>query len=268
MGLGAALARFAWDLDVMGGVEVGRPAGETCDLLEATAVILAGGLGTRLAPVVGDRPKVLADVGARPFLAYLLDRLAVAGVRRVILCTGHRGGELRAAVGTAYRGMRIAYSEEPTPAGTGGALRLACARTDADPLLVMNGDSFWEFPLPAVWAAHRATGATATLVATEVPDARAFGRVCFGPDGRVTRFEEKSPAPGSAWVNAGVYVLARALACSIAAGRPVSLEREVLPAWIGRGLCAYPARGSFFDIGTPRAYAAAQERLLETGGPP
>jgi len=249
----------------MDGLKSGRPAGGGRDLANTTAVILAGGLGTRLAPVVADRPKVLATVGQRPFLAYLLDRLAAAGLKRVVLCTGHRGADLRAAVGAEYRGMRIAYSQEPGPAGTGGALRLAATRTDADPLLVMNGDSFCEVDLVALWNAHHVSAATATLVVVEVPDARAFGRVRFAADGCVSGFEEKSCDPGPAWVNAGVYVLARALACAIAPAPPVSLEREVLPEWIGRGLRAYPVRGSFFDIGTPSTYAAAQGRALEMG---
>lgn len=249
----------------MGGVGEGRPVLRPADLSAATAVILVGGLGTRLAPVVADRPKVLAHVGARPFLGYLLDGLASAGLRRVLLCSGHRGDELRAAVGTRYRGMQLDYSHEPAPAGTGGALRLAAMLSDGDPLLVMNGDSYCEVDLAALWSAHHARGASATMVVSEVADARRFGRVTFDEAGRVTGFSEKSPETGPGWVNAGVYVLGRALVCAIPERAPLSLEHEVLPSWIGRGLLAHPVRGSFFDIGTPPTYADAQAQALEIG---
>src|SRR5438094_528454 len=100
------------------------------ELLEA--VILAGGLGTRLRSAVADRPKVMAEVCGRPFLAHLLDQLAGQGVRRVVLCTGYRGEQVEAAFGDAYGALALDYSPEPEPLGTGGALRLALPRVAAD----------------------------------------------------------------------------------------------------------------------------------------
>ncbi len=95
------------------------------DLSKVTAAILAGGLGTRLRPVVPDRPKVLADVRGRPFLAYLLDNLVVQGVREVVLCTGYLGEQIRKAFGETWGPLRLWYSQEEAPLGTAGALRLA-----------------------------------------------------------------------------------------------------------------------------------------------
>jgi NDP-sugar pyrophosphorylase family protein len=215
---------------------------------------------------VGDRAKVLADVGGRPFLAHLLDRLGAAGCRRVVLCTGHRGDEVRAAVGERYGEVAIAYSHETVVAGTGGALRLAASRVDDDAVLVLNGDSWCDVDLAAVWARQHAGDAVATMVVTEVADARRFGRVEFDAAGRVTAFREKDGDPRPGWVNAGIYVARRELLLAIDACRPVSLEAEVLPAWIPRGLQAFAARGTFFDIGTPRAYAAAGGELAAGGG--
>jgi NDP-sugar pyrophosphorylase family protein len=86
-----------------------------------TAAILAGGLGTRLRPVVGDRPKVLAEVAGRPFLTIILDQLAAAGFREVVLLTGHGADEVRGSLGAAHAGLRLTYSAEPAPLGTGGA---------------------------------------------------------------------------------------------------------------------------------------------------
>ena len=96
------------------------------------AVVLAGGMGTRLRSVVADRPKVLAPVAGRPFLTYLLDQIADAGVERVVLSTGHMAEQFADAIGDHYRNMSITYAQEEQPLGTGGAIRFACGFTDAD----------------------------------------------------------------------------------------------------------------------------------------
>src|SRR5690349_11866919 len=111
-------------------------------LRDTTALILAGGLGTRLRSVVADVPKVLAPVHGRPFLACLLDQLADAGLTHAVLCTGYRADLVAAAFGTKYRNLTLDYSEETEPLGTGGALRLAIDRARSQTVLAMNGDSF------------------------------------------------------------------------------------------------------------------------------
>jgi D-glycero-alpha-D-manno-heptose 1-phosphate guanylyltransferase len=222
-----------------------------------TALVLAGGLGTRLAPVLGGRPKVMAEIAGRPFLAFLLDRLAREGVADVVVCSGYLGDQIAAAIGHRHRGMRIAYSHETTPLGTGGALRHALALVGDETVLALNGDSLSRASLRRLWAWHRARGAEATLLLTRVADATRFGRVELARSGRVVRFEEKAPGAGPAWISAGVYVLTRRLLADIPPDRPVSLEHEVLPAWIGRGLYGWPSDGAFLDIGTPEDFAAA-----------
>lgn len=223
-----------------------------------TALVLAGGLGTRLRPVVADRPKALAEVGGRPFLAYLLDQLAGTGIRRVVLCTGHLGEQIPRAFGDVYRGLRLVYSREASPLGTGGALRLALPLLRSDIVLVMNGDSYCGMALKRFWNRHRACGGAGSLVLTRVSETSRYGRVlCRG--GRVVRFEEKDGRGGPGWVNAGVYLLARRVMAAIPAGRAVSLEREVLPALVQQGLCGYLSRGRFVDIGTPETYALARQ---------
>jgi NDP-sugar pyrophosphorylase family protein len=245
---------------------VPEPQATVASIADATALILAGGLGTRLAPVVPDRPKPLADVGGRPFVAWLLDQLVAAGVRRAVLCIGHRGGDVQAALGARRGPLALEYSAELVPLGTGGALRLAATRSASDPVLVLNGDSFCEVDLGAVWVRHHARRAAATIVATEVADVADFGALDLDGEGRVHAFREKG-IRGRGLVNAGIYVLARALLLEIPAGRPVSLECEVLPRWVGRGLVAHPTTGRFIDIGTPPAYARAARILEEARSP-
>ncbi len=223
-----------------------------------TAVILAGGLGTRLRPVIGDRPKVLAPVSGRPFLAYLLDQLATAGMRKVVLCTGHLGEQIRATFGDSYGGLELRYSHENKPLDTAGALRLALPLLDTDPVLVMNGDSYCQVSLDAFLRWHDERQALASLLLTYVDDTGRYGRVVVDEEGAVRSFEEKSSSGNPGFINAGIYLLSQEVLKSIPAHRAVSLEHEVFPSWIGRGLYGYTGGGVFLDIGTPESYAAAQ----------
>jgi NDP-sugar pyrophosphorylase family protein len=229
------------------------------DLAGVTAAILAGGLGTRLRPVVANRPKVLAEIRERPFLAYLLDQLAGAGIRHVVLCTGYLGEQVRTVFGDSYSSLRLIYSQESSPLGTAGALRLALPLFESDSVLVMNGDSFCQANLRAFWAWHCARGADATLLLTKVPDTRRYGRVQVDENGLVLRFDEKGDKDGPGWINAGIYLLNHRLLLTIPASGAVSLEREMFPTWIGRGLYGYRSEGRFLDIGTPEAYALAEQ---------
>lgn len=229
------------------------------NLAGTTAVILAGGLGTRLRSVVQDRPKALVEIVGRPFLTYLFDQLKAAGLREVVVCTGYLGEMIPAALGDSYEGVSLSYSREFSPLGTGGGLRLALPQLRSDSVLVMNGDSYCQADLPGMWARHQAIGAEGSLFLVQMSDCRRFGRVQFDESGALQGFEEKGKQEGAGWINAGIYLLSRRLIESIPADRAVSIEREVFPAWIGRGLYGYPGEGRFLDIGTPETYAAAEE---------
>lgn len=213
---------------------------------EITAAILVGGRGTRLRAVVPDHQKVVAPVAGKPFLFRLLDQIADAGIQRVVLCAGYKSEQVE-SIGASYRGMTLRYSIEPEPLGTAGALRHAQLET---PVIAMNGDSFCDVDLKQLTQPN-------TLVVREIPDTSASGRVEFDSNNVITRFAEKGQS-GRGWINAGIYLLNREFIESIPVGRPVSIEREVFPAWVGR-LRAFPTHGRFLDIGTPETYAAAQD---------
>lgn len=221
------------------------------------AVILAGGRGTRLRPVVADRPKVLAEVNGKPFLAYLLDQLAAAGIARTILCVGYRGEQVQAAFGEVYVGMRLAYSQETTLLGTGGALRLALPLIESETFIVLNGDSFCDVDLMDLWAWQQSREAHATLVLTSKPDTARYGRVSLCVDGTISGFKEKASTVGAGLVNAGIYIFKSEMIRAIPSGRAVSLENEIFPGWVGQGLYGYQSQGRFLDIGTPESYTQA-----------
>lgn len=223
------------------------------------AVVLCGGLGTRLRSVVADVPKVLAPIEGVPFLQHLLRTLAAQGVDDVLLSTGYLGEQIAAFAETlAPDGVRVRCVQEPKPLGTGGALRFVrdAARLST-PFFALNGDTFFTGRLPELATAHPADAA-ATLALVHVPTADRYGAV--EADGsRIVHFREKEAGLGAAWINAGVYVLAPDALDAVPAGEKVSLERDVFPRWRDDGRLhahRFPD-ATFLDIGTPEDYARA-----------
>ena len=222
------------------------------------AVILAGGLGTRLRSVVSDRPKVMAMVAGRPFLTLLLDQLAESGIRRAVLCTGYMADMIRNELGDEYRDIELIYSVEDTPLGTGGALRYAAEQLSGNMLLVLNGDSYCRCNLSVFISGQAASGAYAGMALARVENVARFGAVLTDKASLVESFVEKGGRTGPGWINAGIYLLPLDLVQTISPNRPVSLEREVFPELMTRGLFGYHCPGSFIDIGVPEEYQRSQ----------
>lgn len=236
----------------------GHESAATAGTIPFTAMVLAGGLGTRLRPVLADRPKCLAPVLGEPFVGRLLDQLVRAGCRRTILCTGHLGEQVERELGTSHDGMELVYSREAEPLGTAGALAnaLPLVATDDDAVLVLNGDSYVDVDLAAFVADARRRDGT-TLLAVDVDDTGRFGALELDANGAVRAFAEKRTGGGAGCVNAGIYWLpVRELAALDR--RPASLERDVLPALVGRGLGALRTEAPFLDIGTPESFAQCE----------
>ncbi len=226
------------------------------------AFVLAGGLGTRLQSRFGDLPKALAPIGGRPFLSRQIEWLGGRGVREVVLCAGVGAERLREALGgDRAPGVRIQWSVEPEPLGTGGALALAARFVDG-PALVVNGDTLPECDPLALERERWEHGALGAVALFQVADATSRGRVECGPEGAIIRFVEKDGAfRGPAWVNGGLYAFAPALWRRLPSG-PSSLERDVLPPLAAEGrLRGYRSAGQFFDIGTPEEWERAERHF-------
>jgi D-glycero-alpha-D-manno-heptose 1-phosphate guanylyltransferase len=227
------------------------------------ALILAGGLGTRLAAVVKDRAKPVADVGGRPFLTLILAHLErLREVRRVILCVGHLAHSVESALGSRFGRLALAYSRETKPLGTGGALRLAIKSLGPRaPVLALNGDTWFPVALDRLVGFHRIERPAITMAVARVPDAGRFGAVSLSGT-QAIGFSEKG-ASGAGWINGGIYVLGSA-ALELIAQAPAafSLERDLLPGLARSGrLAAYRSRTRFIDIGLPADYARARGLL-------
>jgi D-glycero-alpha-D-manno-heptose 1-phosphate guanylyltransferase len=226
---------------------------------QVTAVILAGGLGTRLRAAVCDRPKVLADVAGQPFLERIFEQVRGFGIEKVVVCTGYMAEQIEGLYSTSYKNLKITYSREHSLLGTAGALRFALEHIKTEQALVLNGDSYCDFSFQAFCAFHEGTKANASILVTHVEDCARYGSVMLDECGRVESFIEKSNAGGAGLINAGVYLIGRPLIRDIAPGRVLSLEKEVFPQWIGRGLFAYVSNApTFIDIGTPQSFQRAQ----------
>jgi NDP-sugar pyrophosphorylase family protein len=223
------------------------------------ALLLVGGEGTRLRAVLDSAPKPLALVGGRPFLELLVRQLESQGIRDLVLCTGYRAEQIEKIFGNGRRmNVSIAYSREPRPLGTAGALKLARHHLEGESeFLLLNGDSFLELSFGPMIAFHRAHGGVATIASVPVSDTSRYGTLEIGAQGRVRGFREKSGDKGPGFINAGVYVFSSGILERIPEG-PASLERDVLPQALDLGIYALEQPGIFIDIGTPADYARAQ----------
>ena len=227
------------------------------------ALILAGGEGTRLRPLTYTVPKPVLPLAGRPHVAYVIDWLVRHGVDDVIVSCGHLAEGMRNALAELEPGVRIRYAEEPDARGTAGAIRFAEELLD-DRFLVLNGDVLCDLDLTALIEQHARTGARATIALYPVEDPTGYGLVHRRDDGEITEFLEK-PEPDQIdtdEINAGAYLLERSVLDVIPPDRAVSIEREVFPRLIGRGLYGIRLGGYWIDIGTPTRFLEANWDIL------
>jgi NDP-sugar pyrophosphorylase family protein len=225
------------------------------------AFVLCGGLGTRLRPVLADLPKSMALISGTPFLQLLLDRLRSQGVDDLILGTGYMAEKIEGYFGSGDKfALRIRYSREHEPLGTGGALKLA-EPLITDPVVVLNGDSYVEWSLDSMLELLRAKDADIVIVLHAVADVTRYGTVALNHDGRVTEFIEKGMRAGPGLINAGVYLLRKKIVRELPADTAISLEREVFPRLLGQRIYGLVCMGLFIDIGIPDDFQRAQTLL-------
>lgn len=228
------------------------------------AAILCGGMGTRLQAALPNLPKAMAPVGGCPFLEHLVGMLEGWGTIRIVLCVGVGAAVIRRRFEGRQGRAHIEFSEERTPMGTAGALALALPHLHSDPVLVLNGDSLVPgLDMAAFLTAHRRAGAGGALVVVPADERRDAGALTLDDLGRVAQFAEKAvqsskDAGGRMYHSAGIYLLSRAWMDMIPAGRPASLEHELMPRWQARGMMGYAHAGRLVDIGTPERLAQAQ----------
>jgi NDP-sugar pyrophosphorylase family protein len=229
---------------------------------DSIGVVLAGGQGTRLQSVIGERQKVMAEVAGQPFLEMVITHLLENGLDHVVLSLGFGAGEVRQFFDGHRLSKAISYSIESVdrPLGTGGALRAALKQVNCEDVVVANGDTFCELSMAALLKSHRDFGAIATIAISEAHDLGDYAAVEIDMDNRVVAFREKERR-GAGYASMGRYVFARKTIAEIPEGRAVSLELEVLPRLVGKALFAFRSGVGFHDIGTPERYRRAAAML-------
>jgi mannose-1-phosphate guanylyltransferase len=229
------------------------------------AVILVGGEGTRLRPLTSTVPKPVVPLVDRPFIVYMLEWLKRHGVEDVILSCGFLATSVRNVLGDGSQlGLRLRFVEEPEPRGTAGALKYAESFLD-ERFLMLNGDVLTDIDLTAQIAQHERTGASGTLALVPVPDPTNYGLVRLNENNSVREFVEKPSADqiDTNLISAGAYVLERSIVDLIQPDRAVSIEREIWPRLVGKGLYGFPADAYWLDIGTPDRYLQGTFDIIE-----
>jgi mannose-1-phosphate guanylyltransferase len=230
------------------------------------AVILVGGMGTRLRPLTLSVPKPMIPTAGAPFLAHLIARIRAAGIEHIVLGTSYRAEVFESTFGDgSSMGVDLEYVVESEPLGTAGGIRNVADRLRGDRTLVFNGDVLSGVDLRALLAGHDASGADASLYLTKVSDPRPFGCVPTDAAGWVLAFLEKDPTPQTDQINAGTYVLRRELIDSIPVGRPVSVERETFPNLLADGVRIHGHVDTSYwrDLGRPADYVAGSADLVQ-----
>lgn len=232
---------------------------------KVAAVVLAGGLGTRLRGVLPDLPKPMAPVAGRPFVEWVVRYLAAQGVRDVLVSTGYKADAFTSHFSQLQvPGIeRLLCVAESAPLGTAGAFEFSARMSRWQPQrwLVLNGDSLLLCDLEPLMTAD----ADVAILARWMEDASRYGSLEIAPDQHLVRFREKQP--GSGWINGGVYSLTADFAASFPASRPLSWETEVFPSFLASGgrVRAVPADGPFLDIGLPETLAQAAAFIRAQG---
>lgn len=230
------------------------------------ALLLIGGLATRLYPLTRHQPKSLLPICDRELLHYQITQLAKAGISEIVLAAGAHVEQLTSFVANYSGGLSFIVSEEAEPLGTAGAIAQAVRLLDNEPVLVLNADILSSLNITNMLRAHADGNRPATLCGYAVEDPSRYGLLNVA-DGQVTGFTEKPQSTGGDakhYINAGVYVLEPEVYRDIPQGRPVSIEREVFPQLIERAgaLTHYAHSGLWIDVGTFESYFAANFILL------
>lgn len=227
------------------------------------AIVLVGGLGTRLRPLTETVPKPMVDVAGRPFLEYVLDTLVDEGISRVCLAVGYKAEVVEQHFGSVYRGIPLIYSHEDTPLGTGGAIIRALDFVQGESILIVNGDTLFRVNLNDMLEKHDDSHANLTIAVKHMNNFARYGNVILNDRGLVTDFEEKKPK-ADGFINGGVYILNRMCILEIPLPEKFSFERDFMERYCTElEINSYKSDGYFIDIGIPEDLERAHVEFRE-----
>jgi len=225
------------------------------------AIILAGGLGTRLRDTVPDLPKCMAPVAGQPFLAYVIRYLLSQGIEKFIFSLGFKHESIEYFLSTQFPTLAIQYAIEEQPLDTGGAIKLACKKATEENVLVVNGDTLFKANVAAMNDFHVEKRADCTLALKPMKDIHRYGVVELNDDRCVRSFKEKQFYE-EGLINCGVYLLNVTSFMQLGMGDKFSFEKDYLEKFLERlRIYGLPQNEYFIDIGTPEDYDRSQKEL-------
>jgi D-glycero-alpha-D-manno-heptose 1-phosphate guanylyltransferase len=225
------------------------------------AIILAGGFGTRLQTVVSDVPKPMAPINNEPFLNYIFDYLKHYKIEHVVLSTGYLADKISEHYKNEFQGIKISYTKEETPLGTGGGIRLAMEKCMTNDVLVLNGDSFFDVNLNQYFMQHNTSHSECSLALRKVSNASRYGTIELEYFNKINAFKEKDSIEKDGLINGGVYIIKRELFLNkTEALKTFSIEKDFFETRINElNLMGFEYDGYFIDIGIPEDYKKAQD---------
>lgn len=225
-----------------------------------TAIILAGGFGTRLQSLVSDLPKPMAPINNEPFLNYQLNYLKHYGIKNVILSVGYLSEKIKNFYGNNFNGLTIDYVVEETPLGTGGGIRLALEKSNEPLVFVLNGDSFFDVDLSQFYNLHIQSRSQISLALRKVNDSARYGTIEKNKENKIVSFKEKSGIDREGIINGGVYILDKNLYLQATpSSKNFSIEKDFFEKQLNTFLLSgFEFEGYFIDIGIPEDYLKAQ----------
>jgi len=227
-------------------------------LKEIDVVILCGGIGSRLAEVVNDRPKPMAEINHQPFLDILIEYFVRFGFRRFVLCTGHMSEVIQDYYGSKTGPLEFIISQEHAPLGTAGSVKNAQEFIQSEPFLVTNGDSFCSVDLSEFYNFHSSRQALLSMAVVESEDTTDSGLVRLDSLQRIISFEEKKQKEEMGYINAGIYLFHKHILSLIPANTKYSLEYDLFPKLNNQSSFAFISHEELIDIGTPERYERAR----------
>lgn len=228
--------------------------------LDIDVAILCGGLGTRLRPVIGERQKVAAPIGGRPFIEYLIEQFAESGFRRFIMCTGYNAAEVEQALQKFGKEFEFVFSHEATPLGTGGAVKKALPHVKSVRFFVINGDTFCDIDLLDFLRFHQEQQSLCTIALSRSD--RDDGGTIMVEGNKIVTFKEKQKPNPQSYINSGMYLMEGGISELMIETDIFSLEHDFFPKVAESGRCfGYVMQGSVIDIGTPARFNEAPEVL-------
>ena len=230
-----------------------------------TAIILAGGMGTRLKTIISDLPKPMAPIMNVPFLTYQLNYLKHFGIKKVIFSVGYLSEKIIAHYNQSFENISIEYSIEKNPLGTGGGIRMAMSNLNEDLVLILNGDSFFDLNLEQFYNLHLEQKSDFSLALRYVNNSERYGNIEFNSSHQITSFIEKNQLNQSGYINAGVYILSKKL--YLQNTKPdinFSIEKDFFEKQLNQLIIkGFEFKDYFIDIGIPEDYLKAQDDFKE-----